>query len=105
MSGRAVPELLTLISYSTSSPNSKKFGPPSGSSSGTKFAISVTVSGLSGDTNAYTSVLSAAASLTMPGASLCDDIAWTSYVRLDEMSGPQRAAAARGVPGGSPPRG
>src|ERR1700759_2564112 len=102
MSAWAVPELLTWISYSTSSPNSKKLGPPSGSSSGTKLAISVTVSGLSGDTNAYTSVLSAAASLTMPGGSLCDDIAWTSYVRLDEMSGPQRAAAARGVPGGSP---
>src|SRR5207245_4309442 len=70
VSGR--PSLLMWMEYVTSSPNSKKFGPPGGYSSGMKLARIVTVSGLSGLTNAYRSVLSATGSLAILGASRCD---------------------------------
>src|SRR5579875_350517 len=74
MSASPSPLLSMLISYSTSSPNSKKFGPPAGPSRGMKLAIKVTVLGLSGLTKAYRSVLSATGSLEMSGASRWDDI-------------------------------
>jgi hypothetical protein len=45
-------------SYCASSAKVKKFGPPAGSSKGIQFAMIVVVSGLSGLTNAYRSVLS-----------------------------------------------
>ena len=73
-SARASPELDTWISYRTGSPNSLKFGPPYGSCSGMKLAMSVTVSGRSGLTNAYTSVLSATGSFEISGASRWLDI-------------------------------
>ena len=56
-------------SYWASSANVKKFGPPAGSSNGIQFATSVVVSGLSGLTNAYTSVLSNCGCPEMSGAS------------------------------------
>src|SRR6266581_1765128 len=76
MSGSGRPSLLMWMEYVTSSPNSKKFGPPGGYSSGMKLARIVTVFGWSGLTNAYRSVLSAAGSLAIPGASRCDDMAF-----------------------------
>src|ERR1700733_8464612 len=44
--------------------------------------MSVTVSGLSGLTNAYTSVLSATGSLEISGASRCDDIQLPHWLEL-----------------------
>src|SRR2546425_13176627 len=81
MSGSGRPSLLMWMEYVTSSPNSKKLGPPGGYSSGMKFARIVTVFGRSGLTNAYRSVLSATGSLEIPGASRCDDM---THLR-DEM--------------------
>src|SRR5690606_41716941 len=46
------------MSYWASSANVKKFGPPAGSSNGIQLAMNVVVSGLSGLTKAYRSVLS-----------------------------------------------
>ena len=46
-----------------------KFGPPAGSSNGIQLPMIVTVSGLSGLTNAYRSVLSATGSMEINGAS------------------------------------
>src|SRR6476469_1383707 len=75
MSGSGWPSLLMWITYVTSSPNSKKFGPPGGYSSGRKLAMIVTESGRSGLTNAYRSVLSATGSLEISGASRWVDMA------------------------------
>src|ERR1700734_440416 len=47
--------------------------------------MSVTVSGLSGLTNAYTSVLSATGSLEISGASRCDDIYLPRWLELARM--------------------
>src|SRR5579875_2660949 len=47
-----------------------------------KLAIRVTVSGLSGLTNAYTSVLSATGSFAISGASRCDDISMSPSMRI-----------------------
>jgi hypothetical protein len=47
-----------------------------------KFAMSVTVDGRSGLTNAYTSVLSATGSLEISGASRCDDMGSASRAEL-----------------------
>src|ERR1700722_20530665 len=61
--------------------------------------MSVTVSGLSGLTNAYTSVLSATGSLEISGASRCDDIDlphWLERARMDRCGLTDRA----GDPGG-----
>src|ERR1700694_6027617 len=68
-SATASPLVSTLTAYNTSSPNREKFGPPCGASNGIQFAISVTVFGLSGLTNAYVSVLSATGSWLISGAS------------------------------------
>src|SRR5271166_329955 len=51
----------------------------------------VTVSGLSGLTNAYTSVLSATGSLLISGASRCDDMLFCLSVGVQA----QRAASSR----------
>src|ERR1700722_20268884 len=52
--------------------------------------ISVTVSGLSGLTNAYTSVLSATGSFEISGASRCDDIGNSLLaMRMGELRGNQ----------------
>src|SRR5207249_10043372 len=64
--------------------------------SGTKLLISVTVSGLSGLRNAYTSALSATGSLLISGASRCEDIVVTSLCarrRCLEQSPRQRTVA------------
>src|SRR3989442_10311834 len=68
------PSLSIRISYRTSSPNWKKFGPPAGSSRGMKFERIVTFEVSTGSTNAYRSVLSATGSFEMVGASRWDDI-------------------------------
>src|ERR1700737_3455832 len=68
-SATASPLVSTLTAYNTSSPNREKFGPPCGASNGIQLAISVTVFGLSGLTNAYVSVLSATGSWLISGAS------------------------------------
>src|ERR1700749_1838768 len=55
-----------------------------------KFAISVTLSGWSGLTNAYTSVLSATGSFEISGASRCDDMANSLLaMRMGELRGNQ----------------
>src|SRR5213593_409993 len=75
------PLLSIRISYRTSSPNWKKFGPPAGSSSGMKFERIVTFEVSTGSTNAYRSVLSATGSFEIVGASRWDDIgAHLAYV-------------------------
>src|SRR2546427_11763677 len=51
----------------------------------------VTVSGLSGLTNAYTSVLSATGSLLISGASLCDDIQGPPLERSWSAGGVEQA--------------
>src|SRR2546423_5378566 len=73
-SSMASASLSILISYRTSSPNWKKFGPPAGSSSGMKFERIVTFEVSTGSTNAYRSVLSATGSFEIVGASRWDDI-------------------------------
>src|SRR5580704_2132015 len=62
--------------------------------------MSVTVSGLSGLTNAYTSVLSATGSLEISGASRCDDIQLPHWLRWGDDSGPRGSAGGAGDPGG-----
>src|SRR6478736_7884480 len=72
-----------------------------------KFAISVTVPGLSGLTNAYTSVLSATGSLAISGASRCEDMRLphrleTGSNRLGSGSRlAQTGWGAPGLPGGA----
>src|SRR5690606_40670928 len=58
------------MSYWASSANVKKFGPPAGSSNGIQLAMNVVVSGLSGLTKAYRSVLSYCGVPEISGASL-----------------------------------
>src|SRR5581483_3220471 len=53
----------------------------SGACSGTSLPFSVTVSGLSGLTKAYTPVLSAAGSLEIAGASRWDDMSWFTFLQ------------------------
>src|SRR3954468_9176863 len=69
------------MSYWASSANVKKFGPPAGSSKGIQLAMIVVVSGLSGLTNAYRSVL--------------------SYWGCPEISGASRWLEAEAAPGSS----
>src|SRR5919199_6704136 len=57
------------MSYRAVGENVYQFGPAAGSSPGIQFDAIVTVSGLSGLTNAYRSVLSADGSSEMSGAS------------------------------------
>src|SRR3712207_6448676 len=68
-SGRTSPFVSTLRLYRAFGENVYQFGPAAGSSPGITFASSVTVFGLSGLRNAYTSVRSAAGSSEMSGAS------------------------------------
>src|SRR5689334_23580765 len=72
-SGLASPSLSTLKSYWASSAHGKKLGPPLGSWNPDQLPTSVTVSLLSGLTNAYRSVLSTAGSPAISGASRCED--------------------------------
>src|SRR5215212_858179 len=58
------------IRYRADCENVYQFGPAAGSSAGIQFEMIVTVSGRSGDRNAYRSVLSADGSSEISGASL-----------------------------------
>src|SRR5689334_6507518 len=82
--------------YRAVSENRAKFGPFGGSSLGIQLAMIVVVSGLSGDTNAYTSVLSAVGSARIAGASAWLD-AWAPWgLRLAaEAPTPSAATAMR----------
>src|SRR5436190_23340865 len=74
------------MSYRAEGENVYQFGPAAGSSPGMTLSISVTVLGLSGLRNAYTSVLSAVGSCAISGASR-----WLDACALD---GPPRSATA-----------
>src|SRR5580704_1203856 len=68
--------------------------------------MSVTVSGLSGLTNAYTSVLSATGSLDVSGASRCDDMSYLTRLEWETIdrtaaAGHRAARASRAARSGS----
>lgn len=91
------------MSYCASSANVKKFGPPAGSSNGIQFAMIVVVSGLSGLTNAYRSVLSNCGVPEISGASRWEEAEAASGSSADApaAASPRRPAHRRSGSRGS----